>query len=93
MRMDQTSSELAKYVLALHDGAERTRRSEDRPLYRLLLADAAVLLALAVSDPPAPGQLGAAVRQHERLRGQLYLVDAVQGESESAWELVGRLFR
>ena len=83
------TSALAKYVLALHHGAQGTHRAEDRPAYRQLLADAAVLLALAETGAPST-ELASAIRAHERLRGQLWLDDAVHEESTAAWAVVGR---
>jgi len=80
---------LAKYVLALHHGAQGTHRAEDRPAYRDLLADAAVLLALAETGAVS-AELATAVRAHERLRGQLWLADPVHEESTEAWGVVGQ---
>ncbi len=87
--MNPLTPALASYVLALHHGAQGTHRAEDRPAYRHLLADAAVLLALAETGAES-AELATAVSAHERLRGHLWLDDPVHEESTEAWRVVSR---
>jgi hypothetical protein len=76
---------LARYVEALRAAANTTKRAEDRGKYTSLLADAAVLLAQSVQAVPS-AKLAEAVQHHERLRGQLWLEDAIQSEPARIWK-------
>ncbi len=67
---------LSEYILALEAGAAKTARAEDRPTYQALLADAAGLLALAATDA-SPDDICARFEAHQRLRGNVWLVDPV----------------
>jgi hypothetical protein len=74
---------LASYVSALRQAAETTHRAEDRGVYTSLLASAAVVLAQAVGGDSA--SLLKAAKEHERLRGQVWLQDPVETESSRIW--------
>lgn len=63
---------LSEYVLALEAGAAKTARAEDQAL----LADAAGLLALAATNA-SPDDIRARLKAHERLWGNVWLVDPV----------------
>jgi hypothetical protein len=62
-------------------------------MYTSLLADSGVLLAKAVQNEPL-ATLREAVAVHERLRGQLFLIDDVQAQPAHIWaevqEIVGK---
>lgn len=80
-------NKIAKYILALNEATEKTHHAEDRPIYRLYLSDAAVLLALAETDASLD-TLSEAIKNHERLWGQTWLVDEIFKGPSSAWQLV-----
>jgi len=79
--------EIAQYIFSLRDAAEKTHRAEDRSIYTMYLADAAVILALVESDG-SPEMLREAIDSHERLWGQTWLVDDVFKGPSSAWKVV-----
>ena len=79
-----TMKTLAQYVLALEQCARSTKRAEDRPLYEALLADAAGVLAAAVT-PETTAAITARVAAHERLWGHTWLQDPVFSDASSAW--------
>jgi hypothetical protein len=83
MRQDQVSA-LAQYILDLSYGLEHTHRAEDRPVYEDYLADAAVLLALLVSDAKSQA-VAEAVKGHEHLQGWSWLQDPVCQKSAESW--------
>lgn len=78
---------LAAYVLRLADAARMTHAAADRPLYQALLADAAVLLATAVTGAPTPA-IAALVRQHDRQHGHVWLAGPEHGAVADAWAAV-----
>lgn len=80
-----TARAIAEYVLALEHAAATTTRAEDRPSYAALLADAAPLLAVAISAPKTPS-LSARAQRHERLWGNLWLNDPTQRTASLAWQ-------
>jgi hypothetical protein len=90
--MDAITHSLARYVLSLFQASEGTHRAEDRPLYRMYLADAGVLLALAVMGAERD-HLRRHMEQHERLWGQTWLQDPVCEGPSLAWQEVKRVFR
>ncbi len=65
---------LAQYILKLSEAASKTRNADDRPLYGMYLADAAVLLALIISNAE-DSLVFDAVKSHERLWGHTWLQD------------------
>ncbi|HEV2764839.1 MAG TPA: hypothetical protein VGV38_17795 [Pyrinomonadaceae bacterium] len=78
-------AELADYVLCLNECLARTRHAGDRPLYEKYLADAAVLLALAVRGASSE-ELRSAAAAHGRLLDQTWL-EGPEGETvRRAWE-------
>jgi hypothetical protein len=76
---------LAEYVLQLSDAEEHTHHANDRPLYRIYLADAAVLLASVVVDE-ATERIDARIANHERLWGTTYLAGPEHSLIWKAWE-------
>lgn len=76
---------IAEYVLALEHAAATTTHAEDRPCYAALLADAAPLLAVAISAPKTPS-LAARAQRHERLWGNLWLSNPTQRAASLAWQ-------
>jgi hypothetical protein len=87
MHLAQMKTAIAQYILNLHSAASMTHRSEDRPQYAKLLADAAALLALAETGAPL-ASIHEAVQNHERLWGMMWLVDDVYKNPSSAWQEV-----
>jgi hypothetical protein len=85
--MLDTRIAIAQYILSLHDAASKTHRAEDRPIYQMYLADAAVLLALAETGGCSPA-LVAAITEHERLWGHSWLLDDAYKGPSSAWTAV-----
>ena len=81
------NSLLAHYVLALSKSSEQTRIAEDRPIYQRLLADAAVLLALAETGA-APKIIRERLENHDRIWGSAWLQDPSHEPASSAWEAV-----
>ncbi|MDR3157666.1 MAG: hypothetical protein LBU11_01375 [Zoogloeaceae bacterium] len=77
---------LAEYGVALESCANATARSEDRPLYQALTADAAGLLAAAVMDGEE-GKLLARIIRHERLWSHSWLQYPVFKKASNAWSL------
>lgn len=77
----------ARYVFALRDAAEKTRVANDRPIYRMYLAEAAVLLASAVKGV-SEAELLSLVSDHERTRGHTWLQDPEREEADAAWRAI-----
>jgi hypothetical protein len=77
---------LANYVAALEHAATITKRAEDRPVYKSLLADAAALLAHAAKGDSS-ASLQEAATTHERLWGQLWLLDPAYKEPSGLWRV------
>jgi hypothetical protein len=90
--MDAITHSLARYVLSLFQASEGTHRAEDRPLYRMYLAEAGILLALAAMGVERD-LLRRRMAQHERLWGQTWLQDPVCEGPSLAWQEVKRIFR
>ena len=84
-------TQLSRYILELAEGQKLAYKAEDREACDKLLADAAILLAHAEAGSSTE-QIRNALLQHERLRRQLWLGDAVQAGSTSAWEKVKSRF-
>lgn len=59
-------------------------------MYKSLLADAGVLLAKSVQNEP-PAVLREYIEAHERLRGQLFLIDDVHATPARIWTEVRKL--
>jgi hypothetical protein len=78
---------LANYVLQLGSAAESTHEANDRPVYRILLAEAAILLASAVKGASAK-ELVSLLQQHERTRGNTWIRGPEHAVIENAWEAV-----
>jgi hypothetical protein len=81
---------IARYVLGLEECASKTKRAEDRGIYQLYLADAAVLLAMAVA-----GQANAVrgrLEAHERLWGHTWPQDEVYRIAQKRWAEVKHAF-
>jgi hypothetical protein len=89
--MDAITHSLARYVLSLFQASEGTHRAEDRPLYRMYLAEAGILLALAAMGVERD-LLRRRMAQHERLWGQTWLQDPVCRGPSLAWQEVQRAF-
>jgi len=81
--MSMTSA-FAQYVLVLDSCALSTARSEDRPIYQALLADAAGLLATSLADGARP-EVSSRIDRHEQLWGQSWLQDPVYEKASNAW--------
>jgi hypothetical protein len=90
--MDAVTDSLARYVLSLFQASEGTHCAEDRPLYRMYLAEAGVLLALAATGVERD-RLQRHMAQHERLWGQTWLQDPVYEGPRLAWQEVKRVRR
>ncbi len=78
---------LSQYVLRLDAAAQSTHRAEDRPAYRALLAEAAVLLSRAVEGASLKDLLPHLI-QHERTRGHTWIAGAEHIDVDAAWEAV-----
>ena len=89
-RMDSKQTSLADYVLCLSESLEQTRHANDRPLYQMYLADAAVLLALTVRGVES-SQLQARIEQHERLCAQTFLAGPEHAAIAEAWRKFKRV--
>ncbi len=87
MLLAQMKTEIAQYILSLRAAASMTNRTEDRRLYEMYLADAAVLLALAETEAPSIS-IREAIQTHERLWGNTWLVDDAYKEPSAAWQKV-----
>jgi hypothetical protein len=83
--MDALTHTLAQYVLSLFQASEGTHRPEDRPLYRMYLAEAGVLLALAAMGAERE-HLQRRFEQRDRLWGQTWLHDPVFEGPSLAWQ-------
>lgn len=88
--MDAVTHSLARYVLSLFQASENTHRAEDRPLYRMYLSEAGVLLALAATGVERDHLLRH-MAQHDRLWGQTWLQDPVCEGPSLAWQEVKRV--
>lgn len=84
MNMNIIIHSLAVYVLSLYSASKDTHYAEDRPLYRMYLEQAGVLLALAVTGVRRD-QLISYVEQHERTWGHTWLQDPVYKGPIEAW--------
>ena len=91
MLVGKMKTAIAQYIRSLHASASMTHRAEDRSLYEKYLADATVLLALAETDAPWTSILEA-VRSHERLWGNTWLVDDTYNGPSTAWQKVKQFF-
>jgi hypothetical protein len=78
---------LAKYVLQLGSGLGSTHEANDRPVYQILLAEAAILLAIAVEGTSAK-ELVPLLRQHDRTRGHTWIRGPEHAAIAHAWEAV-----
>jgi hypothetical protein len=78
------ASKLAEYIQSLEGCLEKTHRAEDRSIYKMYLADAAVLLAASVAGAPRP-ELVSRFESHERLWGQTWLQDPILSEAAAAF--------
>lgn len=65
--------ELADYILCLSETLAHTKQANNRPLYNMYLADAAVLLAQAERGVSVE-ELRRGVEDHERLLSNTWLV-------------------
>ena len=77
-------AELADYILCLSESLAHTRQANDRPLYQMYLADAAVLLAL-VERGVDIGELKQRVQDHERMLSNTWLVGDEHKAVFEAW--------
>jgi hypothetical protein len=90
--MDALTRALAENVLSLFRASEGTHRAEGRPLYRMSLAEAGVLLALAAVGTEHE-HLRRRFEQHDRLWGQTWLHDPVHEGPSSVWQECKRVYR
>ncbi|HSF31439.1 MAG TPA: hypothetical protein VLK82_13335 [Candidatus Tectomicrobia bacterium] len=90
--MDALTQTLAQYLLSLFRASEGTHRAEDRPLYRMYLAEAGVLRALAVMGAERE-RLRRHFAQHGRLWGQTWLHDPVYEGPSVGWQERKRVYR
>ena len=81
---------IARYVMSLYSASQATHYAEDRPLYRIYLEQAGVLLALSVTDADQK-EIQRYIGQHERTWGYTFLQDPVYKEPEGAWQEVKRI--
>jgi hypothetical protein len=79
--------EIAQYIINLDQAANKTHQAEDRQIFRILLADSAVLLALVNTGANKELVMEAATR-HDRLWGQMWPVDDVCAAAISEWQKV-----
>ncbi len=79
--------EIAQYIISLAQAANKTQQAEDRQIYRILLADSAVLLAL-VNTGATKELVVEAITRHDRLWGQMWPVDDVCVAAISEWQKV-----
>ena len=83
--MDSKQTALADYVLCLSESLEHTHHANDRPLYKMYLASAAVLLASLVSGSES-SQLQARISDHERLWAQTFLAGPEHAAIAESWQ-------
>jgi hypothetical protein len=76
--------ELAKFIEDLEFGLSTTKRAEDRKLYETYLAYAACILSKVVLNAPKE-ELYKAIDTNERLWGNSWLVDPVQGKHPESY--------
>jgi hypothetical protein len=91
LSMDAVTHSLARYVLSLFQASKNTHHAEDRPLYRMYLAEAGVLLSLAATGVERD-HLRRHMAQHERLWGQTWLQNPAYEGPGLAWQEVKRVF-
>jgi hypothetical protein len=82
--------ETAQYIINLDQAANKTHHAEDRDIYRLLLADSAILPALVDTDADEK-MISEAVTRHDRLWGQMWPVDNVCAAAISEWQTLRNL--
>jgi len=83
--VDSKQTALADYILCLSESATHTHHANDRPLYQMYLADAAVMLALLVRGCE-PGELQTRLELHERLWGQTFLAGPEHTVIGESWQ-------
>ncbi len=83
--MDSNLKTLADYIICLSDSLAHTHHADDRPIYQMYLADAAVLLALVVRGSET-SQLLARIEQHERLCAQTFLAGPEHVAIAESWQ-------
>ena len=85
--MSDIRQSLAEYIAAVSDAAERTHSAADRPVYRIHLANAGVLLARAVRGESV-AQLAEGLKEHDRLRSNTWLEGPERTATDAAWERI-----
>lgn len=83
--MDSQQSTLADYIICLSESAARTHHANDRPLYGMYLADAAMILAMLVKGCESTA-LHREIERHERLWGQTWLVGPELAAIRESWQ-------
>ena len=76
--------ELALFIQDLEFGKQTTNRAEDRKLYEIYLAQAACMLSKIVLKAPSE-ELFESIDTNERLWGNSWLIDPVQGKNPESY--------